>query len=168
MLWILGGVIIEIIILVIGGIYCDNDSLVGFLGALVLGIGIAIGLCYPAKEYTELTVVSEVELVSLNSNVASQWRGGLFYVSVSADNIYSFRYQVDNKYDLSGSAYETDTLSNNVTEIESKDCKKPVLKIYESKPIKNKWISFSLFDETIKEYVFYVPEGTIQKEIILK
>jgi len=168
MLWIIGGIVLAVIFFIIGLWLGWDGEPISFLVSAALVIGIVIGLLSPVKEYTDLSVIKEVELVSLNNNVASRGSGGVFYVSVSTNNVYSFRYEVENKYDLGGKAYETATLSNNVTEIESAECIKPVLKVYEKKPIKNKWISFSLFDSSIKEYVFYVPEGTIQKEIVLE
>ncbi len=91
----------------------------------------------------------------------------MFYVSVSASNVYTYRYEVKDKYDLGGKSYETDTKSENVTEVESKECTKPVLKIYKRKP-KRSWITFAIGQPSKLEYVFYIPEGTIQKEVILK
>lgn len=168
MLWIIGGIVLAVIILIIGVCLCwDAEPVSLIVSAVFLG-GIVLGLFFPVKEYTEAVLISEVELVTLNNNISSQGSGGVFYVSVSSTNVYSFRYEVEDKYNLGGNSYETATLTKNITEVESKDCNKPVLKIYEKRPIKNKWISFSLFDFPIKEYVFYVPEGTIQKEISLK
>jgi len=168
MLWIIGGIILAVFIFIVGvWLGWDGEPICALI-LIFLGIGILSGLWSPAKGYTESILIDEVELVTLSNNIASQASGGLFYVSVSPTNVYSFRYEVEDKYNLGGKHYETDTLTNNVTEVESKECKKPVLKIYEKKPIKNKWISFSISSAPIKEYVFYVPEGTKQKEINLK
>lgn len=168
MLWIIGGIALAVIVFIVGIHFDWDGEPISVLVSIFLVFGIVVGLVWPANEYTEPALKREVELVTLNNNISSQGSGGLFYVSVSANNVYSYRYEVEDKYNLGGTSYETATLTDNVTEVESKDCKKPVLKIYEKKPIKNMWISFSLLDSTIKEYVFYVPEGTIQKEIKLK
>lgn len=127
--------------------------------------GIAYGLFIPTG-YKEPVLTEKIELVSFNNELVSSGEGKLFYVSVSADNTYSYRYEVNDKYNLGGKSYEIGTVSKNVTEIESSECDKAVLKVYKVKP-KITFISFGL-GASKTEYVFYVPEGTIQKEIALK
>ena len=63
--------------------------------------------------------------------------------------------------------YKTATIVNNgnVTEIEDPDCQKPVLLEYERTAKKSIW-TFGVASET--NYVFYVPEGTISKDITLQ
>lgn len=174
MLWIIGGIVGAIFFMII---LCYIASILSFeldeflitictVGILVFGL--YCGLCGEPQGYTEPILKYEVELVSLNNTIGSQGGGNLWYVTISSGNVYTYRYEINDKYNIGGKAYKTNTLFGNVTEIESKECTKPVLKVYEREPRKNKWISFSIDAKTKTEYVFYVPEGTIQKEIILK
>lgn len=127
--------------------------------------GFCIGLFLPTG-YKEPVLVNEIELISLNNELTSTGKGNWAYVSVTADNTYSYRYEVNDKYNLDGKSYKIGTVSENVTEVETKECDKAVLQVYKVKP-KITLVSFGL-GASKTEYVFYVPEGTIQKEIVLK
>lgn len=171
MLWMIGGIIVAVIIFCITCMFVNNEDLILSIVCLMFAsviFGFVGGLFGDPIGYEEPVLVNEIELVSLNNTVSSEGGGNMFYVSVSASNVYTYRYEVKDKYNLGGKSYETDTKSDNVTEVESNECQKPVLKVYERKPIKKWWISFSIGAKPIEEYVFYVPEGTIQKEISLK
>lgn len=135
------------------------------LAMLVPFCCVFIGLFVPTG-YKEPVLVNEIELVSLNNELSSTGEGDLFYVSVTADNTYSYRYEVNDKYNLGGKSYKVGTVSENVTEVEKEKCDKAVLKVYKVKP-KITVVSFGLFASKT-EYVFYIPEGTIQKEVSLK
>ena len=148
--------------------WLSNERLVALLVVLMISIpifSIFLGLFSPMQGYKEPVLQKEIEIVSLNNATASQGHGGIFYVSVSGENVYSYRYEVENKYEVTGKSYVVATVSENVTEIESKDCEKPVLKIYKREARKGIW-TFSL-GESITEYVFYVPEGTIVRNVEL-
>ena len=145
----------------------DSNTLTwGVVMALIIGItAILVGIFVPVQGYEESEFVKETQLVSLSNDTVSQGSKGIFYVSISADNVYSYRYEVDDNYGLSGKAYKVGTVSKNVTEVESSECKVPVLKVYNKKGKKGLFTFAAFTDET--EYVFYVPEGTIVKEISL-
>lgn len=90
------------------------------------------------------------------------------YVTLDNENVYSYRYQVtDFNKVVDGSyaetAYRVDTVSGWVTEIESSECTTPTLYI---RKYKNTWGVFRVGLDYTTEYVFYVPEGTIAKNII--
>ena len=61
--------------------------------------------------------------------------------------------------------YKVGDIVNNVRAIESKDCEKPVLKVYKTKAKKGIWTFALGSDKT--EYVFYVPEGTIARSMLI-
>lgn len=157
MLTIIIGIGIAAALLFIGAYFDWGDS---FTCAIVLFIALAGILlpCMPICGYEQAEVVQEIELVSLSNSIASEGEGNLFYVSLSAGNVYSYRYEVENTTGLSGNAYETSTVSSNVTEVESDECTRPVLIVYVSKA-KSNLFCFGIGD--VKSYVFYVPTGTI-------
>ena len=78
--------------------------------------------------------------------------------------MYLYKYEVKKGSDGEHS-YKTGILRDNVIETESKQCKKPVVRKYFSKP---KTGMFSFCWEKKVEYEFYVPEGTIEysKEVL--
>ena len=142
------------------------NILLGTIAMLVLFVSLTLGLFVPIQGYSDKAeLISETKLVTLSNQVVSEGHGGLFYVSVSANNIYTFRYEVDDKYEISGKSYKVGLLDGNVTEVESKNCKVPVLKEYKRKAKKGLF-TFAFFQNR-KEYVFYVPEGSIVKEVSL-
>ena len=173
MLWLIGTIVGTILAFCLGVFIASREGFFDelFVAALTLVVfcfGMYGTLFGEAQGYTEPILKYEVELVSLNNTIGSHGGGNLWYVAISSRNVYTYRYEINDKYNIGGKAYKTNTLFGNVTEIESKECTKPVLKVYEREPIKNKWISFSIGAKPKTEYVFFVPEGTIQKEIILK
>lgn len=147
---------------------CKNLLIPTYLtvAAILIGLG---GCCYGifgAKEYTDWEIVDEIELVSLSNSMQSGGTG-VIYISITSENVYWYRYQIDSEFGTETSKeYDTKTLTgNNITEVEDKNCKKAVLRIYERKGIPTIWNMAVWNTET--HYVFYVPEGTIQKEIKL-
>lgn len=161
MLTIIIGVILAIIIYFIA-LYFESELL-----KVLAGIVAIVGLIIPisiSSGYEDPVLVNEIELVSLSNSVESEGKGNLCYVSISANNVYSYRYETNENYGIDGNAYKVGTISENVTEIESKDCTTPVLKVYKQKG-KTNWFVFS--DRDIISYVFYVPNGTISKEVKL-
>ena len=171
MLTILIGIVVAGVVFFIlwkGFDYFESGTcaMICVLGTLTVVFSIAFGLFVPLEGYEDKAkLIKETELVSLSNTVASEGHGGLFYVSVSANNVYTYRYEVDDEYNISGTSYKVGLLDENVTEVESKDCKIPVLKVYERKAKKGLF-TLSLFQNRT-EYVFYVPEGSVVKEIFL-
>lgn len=129
-------------------------------------ISVICGVFIPLSGYTDWKMVQETELVSLSNNTASGGVG-LVYVSLSADNAYTYRYEIDSEFGTETSKeYQTATvLGQNVQEVEDPDCETPVIRVYTRKGKMSVW-TFALMHEETK-YVFYVPEGTISKEVKL-
>ena len=174
MLIIILGIIVAVVLAIVTGLiaaYMEKGEDACELGCalvmLALMGGIIVGLFYPTG-WNERELVSETKLVSLNNSTASEGHGSLLYVSVSAGNVYSYRYKVETELGTDTSNdYVTRTLSgNNIIESEDINCKTPVLLKYETKSKITIW-SFG-FGETKTEYVFRVPEGTIKKVVELK
>lgn len=134
--------------------------------AIIIGLHICSYGIFGATEYTEWENVEEIELESLSNSTQSA-ETEIIYVSVNSDNVYSYRYQVDYDFPtINSKEYKMETLSgSNITEFEDKECKNPVLKVYRRKGIPTIW-NMAVGNTEI-EYVFYVPEGSIKKEIEL-
>ncbi len=149
--------------------FFPTDILCGLSVAIViLGIaGIAAGIFYPISGYNDSKLIKKIPLVSLSNSVTSEGSGSLLYVQVSAENVYSFRYEIESKFGTETSKeYTTDTLSGNIIEVEDPNCTLPVLQMYKSKAKKTIW-TFAIGSSEIS-YVFYVPKGTISKGVNLK
>ena len=169
MLSIIIGIVIIIVLIFLGTEWIDINSIVFsviFVGVILSSLG--IGLFYPAKVFTDWQLVKETELVTLSNSVASQGSGRMFYVSISADNVYSYRYEIESEFKTEGSkSYKVDTVSgDNVEEIEEANSSKAILQEYHRRGKMSIWSFAFLSDET--RYVFRVPKGTISREIALK
>ena len=169
MLTIILGIVLGLIIGVGLGILLENiggtGNIAAVIGVLIIAASLAIGLFAPISGYKDWEFLKETELVSLSNSVASEG-GGLIYVSVSANNVYTYRYEIDSEFGTETSKeYETSTISNNVQEIEDSNCETPVLRTYTRKGKKSIW-TFAIWSDEF-EHVFYVPEGTISKEVKL-
>ena len=172
MLTIIIGIVLAVIIAFIGiaiTVNTNSQNPLTFcsLIALFVAIGaVVLGLSYPVSGYSEWELVSETELITLSNGMASGGTG-FIYVSLSAENAYTYRYEVDSEFGTETSKeYQTATLSGgNVTEIEDPNCKIPVIRIYQRDAKRSIW-TFGWFNTQYK-YVFYVPEGTIYKEVKL-
>lgn len=92
----------------------------------------------------------------------------MIYVSLSADNAYTYRYEIDSEFGTEmGKTYKTQTLvGKDVEEVEDPNCEKAVVRVYQREGKRTIW-TFALGMEETK-YIFYVPEGTISKEVKLK
>lgn len=166
MLIIILGIIISFLI----GLVLINIDLNLCAGVCTIGIiaSIFTGIFFPTK-YGERELLSQTELVTLSNSTISKGNG-LLYVSISGENAYTYRYEVDTDLGTETSKnYITDTISSSdgyIIESEDPNCKTPVLLEYRTKSKMTIW-SFGVGGD-IMEYVFYVPEGTIQKEVKLK
>ena len=99
MLSIIIGIVIIIVLIFFGTEWIDINGIVFsviFTGVVIVAGG--IGLFYPIKGYTDWQLVKETELVTLSNSVASQGSGRMFYVSISADNVYSYRYEIESEF----------------------------------------------------------------------
>lgn len=132
---------------------------------LILIVAIVLGLFLPISGYKDWELMKETELVSLSNSLASG-SNGFVYVSLTADNAYTYRYEIDSDFGTTTSKeYKTKTLVNeNVEEIEDPNCTSPVIREYSQKAKPSIW-TFALGQDY--KYVFYVPEGTISKDVKL-
>ena len=143
-----------------------KDEIPVFIGTAGIICSILAGLFFPTQ-YGERELVKQTELVSLSNSTVSE---GELFVSVSGENVYTYRYEIDTDLGTETSHnYVTASISHysgNIIESEDVNCKTPVLLEYKTKSKITIW-SFGLFaDKT--DYVFYVPEGTIQKSVKLE
>ena len=120
MLSIIIGIVIIAVLIFVGIEIKINDTIFSVIFVGVILSSLVIGLFYPAKGFTDWQLVKETELVTLSNSVASQGSGRMFYVSISADNVYSYRYEIESEFKTEGSkSYKVDTVSgDNVEEIE--------------------------------------------------
>lgn len=167
MFTIILGIIVSVVVTLFLVDLTDSDGVL-WLGLIGCIISIYLGLFYPFNGYTDWKVIKESELVSLSNSTISGGTGCI-YVSLSADNSYTYRFEVDSMFGTESSKeYKTATIVNNdnVTEIEDPNCQTPMLIEYKRTAKMSIWTFGLLHSETA--YVFNVPEGTISKEIKLK
>lgn len=178
MLTIIIGIVLAVVIVFIGiaiTIRTNSEDSMGFcitiagivlVVAIAIGSGINIGGSQPLSGYTEWKLINETELITLSNGIASGGTG-LIYVSLSADSTYTYRYEIDSEFGTDTSKeYQTETLrGSNVIEVEDPNCKTPFIRIYQRDGKRSIW-TFGWFNTQYK-YVFYVPEGTIYKEVKL-
>lgn len=163
MLLILIGIIIGAFIFYLGMKMEQED--VAFCGFALAILAIIISLTYPTA-YKEEELVEEIRLVSLQNSI-SESGNGIFYVSISAENVYSYRYKVSSEFGTETSTeYKLKKLSKSdgdILESEDPNCKEPVLIVYKAKHKVSLW-TLGVLGPNKYTYVFYVPEGTIQKD----
>lgn len=95
--------IIIAIVLAIGLLtFCVDHNIleksVTFICSAIIVLGIAFGVVIPVNGYTEWELTEETELVTLSNGLSSGGTGGIFYVSLSADNAYTYRYEIDSEF----------------------------------------------------------------------
>lgn len=163
MLVILIAILIASLFMFISFQFDDCEALF-LLGFLIILAGIVIGVFMPT-DYKEWELIDRTEIVTLSNSTATQG-GGFLYVSVSAENVYTYRYEIDSELGTDSSTeYEVDTISGNVIESEDPNCKVPELLKYRRKGKATIW-TFGVGSDT--KYVFHVPQGTISHEVQLK
>lgn len=139
---ILAGILVGALVLGLTSVYMSRSRKANGIDATALTIlavvciigGMVAGVAMPVSGYGEAQVVSTTELVSLRDKVVSEGRGGLFYVSVSGTNSYTYY-----------------TEAKLVTYV---------------KYAKKSFWTFAVGAEQY-EYVFYVPTGTIARDVSL-
>lgn len=163
MLIILIAIIIAAIFIIFA--FRSSDSAISngliWIAILVFICGLMLGICIPT-EYEEWKVYNTTEIVTLSNSTVTEG-GGFLYVSVSGENVYTYRYEINRTDTITD--YKTDTISGNVVEREDINCKVPEL-IKERRKGKVTIWSFGLIPDT--RYVFHVPYGTISHEVKLK
>ena len=136
-------------------------AIIGGFGSILVGLG-----AFHISGYTEWELIQETELISLKNDLVSGGVGRL-YVTLSADNAYTYRYEINSEFGTETSKeYQTETLVNeDVEEIEDINCITPVVRVYQRDGKMSLWTFGWLNTQT--KYIFYVPEGTIYKEVKL-
>ena len=64
---------------------------------VVVLVGCTIGVVVPVNGFNEWKLTQETELVTLSNSLASGGVG-MIYVSLSADNAYTYRYEIDSEF----------------------------------------------------------------------
>ena len=133
---------------------------------MVFGFGgIILGLFAPLSGYTDWEPTFRKDLVSL-SNSTVGGAEGFIYVSVSSSNVYTYRCEIDSEFGTENSTeYKTATVDGSyVIEVEDDTIENPYLQVYTRNGKRSIW-TFALTSET--KYVFYVPSGSIAKDVHL-
>lgn len=145
-----------------------EDVLLAAISILLGLLGVFVAIFAPLSGYEESIKTSEIELVSLSNTIASEGSGRI-YVSVNAENVYSYRYEVESDVvEKEGKTYKANTISSSdgeILEVETTDGSAPMLVKYVAKGKRSIW-TFAVACEKAT-YIFYVPEGTIVKDVIL-
>ena len=171
---IIGGIVLGLLIFGLVFLYMmlsENPNIhtcgCGVLLAILIAIlGIFEGIFRPLSGYEEPQIDSTTKLVSLRDETISEG-SGLFYISISGNNSYTYYVEVDSPYASdSQKAYKSNTISsNNVTIIEDDNYTDAKLITYVKYGKKSFW-TFAV-DCKEYEYVFYVPTGTIVRDVSL-
>ena len=155
MLTVTIGGILAVIVICIYLPRCDKGHGLDILFVIIMILATLIGGFSPISGYNEWELIEEMELISLSNDVDSKGNG-MIYVTLSADNVYTYRDEISS---------EIGTLTGkNVEEVEDPNCEVPVIRVYRKVAKATIW-TYGLYSKT--KYVFYVPEGTIYKEVNL-
>ena len=124
-----------------------------------IGIAIAIVtiiiLLLPVEGFYDAKCVSEVKLITLRrKNVGD----ATFYIEQKRKKVI-FAYDNRSEFALKGTAYEETSVRGKIKIYEAKDCSKPIIKKYVTKPSRL-FLTFAPFSKNI-QYVVHVPEGTV-------
>mgnify|MGYP006907993521 FL=1 len=146
----------------------DSDFLRSRIGAICWVIlGLIGGITCAVSGYGEAQIESTTELVSLRNDTVSKGTGGLFYISISGNNSYTYYVEVDSTYaSNSQKAYKSNTISDSdVTIVEDDNYTDAKLVTYVRYGKKSFW-TFAVGAKKY-EYIFYVPTGTIVRDVSL-
>lgn len=168
--WLLVGIVGAVIGIVIAMVLMIKWDVSEVCIPYCIGIPILVALLISLNgndnNYNEKTVVLTEPLIALSDGVASSG-GGLFYVSVSANNMFTYYTEVESEYASENSRTYVSkiVLGSMAVIVEEKNNTEPRLVVYEQTGKKSFW--YFNTPPTITEYVFYVPEGSIQRNMTL-
>lgn len=171
---ILAGILAGALVIGITFWYLSSHNADELCGRFLFGLAIVCviagfyaGIAEPVSGYGEPEAISTTELVSLRDDTVSEGTGRLFYVSISGTNSYTYYMEVDSSYaSNSQKAYKSRTISgSNVTIIENDNYTDAKLVTYVRYGKKSFW-TFAAGAKQY-EYVFYVPTGTIARDVTL-
>jgi len=127
-----------------------------WIAGVVASVICLLTLLLPVEGFHEREC-DELELMKLKRGTKDH----TYYIELVGKNKVVFAYDNSDMYDLNGGAYEEDFRKGKIKVYESRECDEPVLKSYISRPVREV-VTFAPFS-TKREYVFYVPEGTVIK-----
>ena len=169
--WLLVGIagaVIGIVIAMVLMIKWDvSEVCIPYCIGIPILVALLISLNGNNNNYNEKTAVLTEPLIALSDGVASSGSGGLFFVSVSANNMFTYYTEIESEYASDNSStYASKTVPGSmVVIVEEKNNTEPRLVVYEQTGKKSFW--YFNTPSTITEYVFYVPEGSIQRNMTL-
>lgn len=151
---ILGMIIIALLVVLV--MKFKKFSIIEFFGVLAIVLvmfGMAVITTAPIHGYEERVLSEEIHIAALTIDGVIE-TNHLVYLSVSDDLVYSYKVKGDAKMSFVNEG------KDKVEYIESEECERAVLRIYEAKA-KNSLFNFS--QEVKKEYEFYVPVDAVQE-----
>lgn len=119
-------------------------------------LAVTLVLLFIPLEGYENKQVNRIKLLQLEDPLNPD---AVYYLELGKNKaVYAF----DNSkaYDIPTVASERKTVRGKIRVYESAECKEPMLKLIEQKPIRKEGFAFAFF-ATKKEYIFYVPKGTV-------
>ena len=145
----------------------DTAYCVIVISAVIVIVSIIAGLSVPISGYTDWKPAERTDLVSLSDSTGVSGAKGIIFISISSSNMYTYRYEVDSEFGTyTSKEFVTETIDGEcVVEVEDESIDTAYLQIYTRKAQKSIW-TFGLFSKQYK-YVFYVPPGSISKDVNL-
>lgn len=148
--------------------YKSKEVLYGlcYTSVAILLLSLALGILIPISGFNdEWELIEETELIAL-SNAESFEEIRRVFVFISADNVYIYRHHINSNFGTeTAKGYRTEILMNEeIEEVEDPNCETPVLRVYRKTTKRSIW-TFALLGDEMTKYVFYVPEGSISKEV---
>ena len=126
-----------------------------WIAGAVLSLIFILCILLPIDGFEERENTEEMELLKLRRGSKKQ----SYYLEMLDKNNVIFAYDNSDMYDLEGIAYEEGYRKGKIKIYETEFCEEPVLKTFVTKPTRGVF-TFAPFS-TKREYVFYVPEGTV-------
>ena len=131
---------------------------------ILVSFSIVVLISLPLQGFNEKMLSYEVELIPLKQS--SENKCYITQYASETDTLY-YKYAYDNskEYEIDGILYQEENVRCISSKVyESKDCSKPILKVFVREP-KTGLFTLNLFSYKEYEYIFYVPEGTVIKNI---
>lgn len=126
-----------------------------WIAGAVLSVIYLLCIMLPIEGFEEREETEEVELLKLKRGDKRH----TYYLEMVGKNKVVFAYDNSEMYDLDDIAYEEGFRKGNIKIYETDNCKEPILKTFVTEP-QRVIFTFAPFS-TKREYVFYVPEGTV-------
>ena len=130
----------------------DNKPYTPAVGVLIIFVAMFVS-CWVINEpfygYKEAVLKEEIDLQQLDVSCKLEDKTDIYLVT-SYNSVYLFKPNESDEVQTEG--------KNNVTYIQTAECEKPILRIYERKP---KAGLFSFGGETLTELEFYLPENSV-------